>query len=305
METSNFSQNEQYKPNDQSTWERLASASLSCAREVDSFSIGVVPLAGLAGLPAHAELASRTVLINVRGMGSGGQRTIDRVRELLGAKSIRELGFAAARLVESRAPICASEGWAMVVDSCDTKSLRDLVALVEGEEFDSLGRSLDTSLPQPAGADGQSPTEVKPLVPPRRVCPTVGFVPAIHGPASETRTVEISVFEAKLIAQYWIERIVEIEHDWVVLLMSGSQSCFVKPFVDQRLPKLVEAGLLTDRNIDALISAERVRMGLEPAPEPVGTCSSGPTSTTPTIPRIASAPPVHREGREASGAQSR
>jgi hypothetical protein len=83
----------------------------------------------------------------------------------------------------------------------------------------------------------------------------IGHLDEINGDSAQTRTVAISRFEARLIAKHWVERLARA-HRFFSLGYSGSREIREDVYCPHRLQVLLNAGLITKPEIDAMFAEE-------------------------------------------------
>lgn len=250
-------------PRSQPDWKELALGAVLFARTLPSTGAGVVPLSALPSLGlSHEILGNRLLIINAGGHGMG-QSTVDRLRQHLSNAGIREVGFATTRSVSSSAPLCPSEGWAMIIEGTELSTVDELLRTAEWEAY--LEAHPPPPLPE-AGRASLHETSHNLWVDASRRSQDLRTTES-YGAGTDVRAnLQLSSTEVCVLAEFWVNHLVYLEYMWVVEGYTGS-GWQDQPAARARLAELVRLGFIEQAELDAMFSRERVRAGLEPPPD--------------------------------------
>ena len=247
---------EPVRPHAENDWDRFTRSVLLFALRCRNERPSVFSLEDLGGLGlAPTEARGRSVIVNAFAYVASAQRAVDHVRELLGREGIRELGFGTTRTVPSPAPLCPSEGWALVIDSGNMRLLEALLQLVLARE-----------------PDPYEPPNVRP--PPTAEMRQGVFPPPFANPPEDYGTrcrvtdhlvrnkAEISRQEALILLKDAIHDSALAERLWHTCGVAGwfeaeRRACGLTE-------RLVAAGLVGPVEVETLRASARVSEGLQP-----------------------------------------
>lgn len=262
------------------SWDVLARFLVRIAEGVSPYGPSVIPLGELPAdvFPSVPPAMQLVLIINSRGTGPGGQELIDRIRQLLANRGMLELGFGTSRQAELDAPLCPSEGWALLAKCNEDRvefgaELSRQIAAIEREIYAAKYQPVAIRGPLPMLTQVSSSMPELSIAAELSVAPQMTSVPSPAGTGQELKaerppvvaSLKLRGDELLALIAHWARRIVDIEYLWIVEGATSRQWVWDKGEACDRLERLVGLGVATADQIQKLLDEERVKAGLQPS----------------------------------------